>query len=263
MKPFRYIVAVLLPLLLTTTIAWSQVPAQTFLLVDYMQVDPNMVEDYVQLEEEVWMPFHQYNINNGKMLAWSLYNVRFDVYADYDYVTVNAYDNLAAMDTLDYWGTMALVHPEADMDSLFAATDAARTIVRSEVWVMVDQTSNQKGAPGPVLEVDFMRVPPTEQGEYERVEREVWKPMHAARQDRGLISYWGLYDLVFPGGTDYGHNYSTVNAFKSLADIPFSFPNQILNTAHPDTTWSDILPETLGLRDMARSEIWMQVLATE
>jgi L-rhamnose mutarotase len=241
---------------------FAQLPAQTFLLVDYMQVKPGMEGAYVQLEETLWRPFHQHNVANGDMLAWSLYDVRFDVYADYDYVTVNVYDNLAVMDTLDYWATMGTVHPDADLDSLFQATESTRSIVRSEVWVLVDQTDSFDSVPGPVVEVDFMRVPPTEEGEYERVEREVWKPMHSARQKAGLIGYWGLYDLVFPGGTDYAYNYCTVQSYESLADVPFSFPNQILNTAHPDTTWSDILPETLGLRDLARSEIWVRMLAT-
>ena len=99
-----------------------------YLVLDYMRVTPGKENEYVRLEREVFKPFHAQRVKNKRLVGWQLYEVRYtaDTHRDYDYVTVNVYDSLAATD--DQSGLVEMfqrMHPGNEGARLMAQTRAA------------------------------------------------------------------------------------------------------------------------------------------
>ena len=242
----------------------NPVPRRYFVL-DYMKVAPGKGNDYLRLEREVWKPFHAQRIKDKRLLGWELYEVRYtaDTHRDYDYVTVNVYDNLAATEDQTGMGEMfQRMHPGNDGARLLTETGAARQTVRSEVWVLLDQTTspNASAPPAKYLNVAFMRSKPN--ADYVAVERELWKPIHQERVRSGALNFWALYGLVMPGGTSYPYDYATVNGVSSLSALENAYPDELFRRVHPNISLTDVGNRTVAARDLTRSELWVLVDST-
>ncbi|MGH7651125.1 MAG: hypothetical protein ACREMS_04715 [Gemmatimonadaceae bacterium] len=248
----------------------AQQPAQNpvarrYVVLDYMKVAPGKDNDYVRLEREVWKPFHAQRIKDKRLVAWELYDVRYtaDTHRDYDYVTVNVYDNLAATD--DQTGNVEMfqrMHPGNDGARLLAETDAARQTVRSEIWELLDRTTplNATAPPARYLNVAFMQSKPNVDAI--GVERELWKPVHQELVRTGAMNFWGLYALVMPGGTSYPYDYATVNGLSSLSALENLYPEDLFRRVHPKIPLTEIGNRTAAARDLTRNELWVLVDAT-
>jgi L-rhamnose mutarotase len=242
----------------------SSVPTR-YVLLDYMKVPPGKEAEYVRLEREVWKPVHQERIKNKRMVAWELYAVRYtaDTQRQYDYVTVNVYESLAATD--DDTGLEAMfrrVHAGKDASRLLTQTGEARQVARAEVWRLLDQTApgTASAAPSKYLLVDYMRAKPGVN--YVAVEQQLWKPIHQERVRRGALDRWSLFELVLPGGTSYPYDYGTVNALSSLSALADPYPADLFQHVHPNTSLTDLGNRTGAARDLTRSELWVLVDAT-
>jgi hypothetical protein len=245
--------------------AQNPVPRR-YLVLDYMKVAPGKDNDYVRLEREVWKPFHAQRIKNNQLVAWQLYDVRYtaDVHRDYDYVTVNVYDNLAATD--NQAGMVELfqrLHPGNDGTRLLTETGTARQTVRSEIWVLLDQTTplNASAPPAKYLNVAFMQSKPN--ADYVAVERDLWKPIHQDLVRSGAMNRWGLYGLVMPGGTSYPYDYATVNGVSSLSALENMYTNELFQRVHPNIPIAELGNRTAAARDLTRNELWVLVDATQ
>lgn len=252
--------------------AGGQQPSQSqprvrFVELDYMKVTPGKESEYVRLEQEVWKPFHQARIAKNQMVSWQLYAVPYtaDTHREYDYVTANIYDNLPATEGSGFLDTFRGLHPGSAGTTLLSQTGAARQIVRSEIWQLLDETApantaNTSAPPSKYLMVDFMRSKPG--GNYVTVERELWKPIHQERVRSGAGAGWALYRLVMPGGTSYPYDYATVNAMSSLSGLTEPYPDELFKRVHPNVALTDIGTRTGASRDLTRAELWVLVDAT-
>ena len=245
----------------------SQSPRAEFVVLSYMKVAPGKTDEYVRLEQQVFKPFHQQRVNNKQMVAWALYEVPFtaDPHRDYDYVTVNVYDNMAAAEAPGMIAEFQRLHPGKAGTTLLTQTDAARQTVRSELWRLVDQTAprtaaDASGPPSKYIIVDYMQSKPGV--DYVAVERELWKPVHQDRVKNGALRSWSLYELVLPGGTSYPYDYATVNSMNSFADLNIMFPDDLFKRVLPNISIADLAKRTGDSRDLTRHELWVLVDAT-
>ncbi len=108
-------------------------------LVNFMKANPAKVEEYLKLERETWKPVHQERIRAGQMRSWALYNVQYPygTALEYDFVTVDTYLSLADAER-DITAVFAKVHPSASLSDIGSRTEAARSLVRGEVWSRID-----------------------------------------------------------------------------------------------------------------------------
>ena len=80
-------------------ISFSFSQSRAFVTFDYMKVEPANVDEYLNLEGEVWKPVHKEFLNRGMEVSWSLYMVRgAGTQNHYNYVTVSVYDGLESLD---------------------------------------------------------------------------------------------------------------------------------------------------------------------
>jgi hypothetical protein len=242
----------------------SSVPVR-YVVLDYMKVAPGKADEYLRLEREVWKPVHQERIKNKRMVAWELYAVPYTAYPQrqYDYVTVNVYESIAAID--DDTGLEAIfrrVHAGKDASRLLAQTGEARQVARAEVWQLLDQTAPRtaSAAPSKYLLVDYMRSKPGVN--YVAVEQELWKPIHQDRVRSGALDRWALFELRLPGGTSYPYDYATANSLSNLSALVDAYPEALFRRVHPNIPIADIGNRTGASRDLTRSELWVLIDAT-
>ena len=134
-------------------------------------------------------------------------------------------------------------------------TDAARDIVKTEVWTSMDWTGNfhESGA----AMVSFFQVPPGGWDTYTRLESSFWKPLHEKAIEAGAEDGWWMLGLMFPSGAHYGYNAATMNFVSSLSEaMNIPGPSAYLGDVHPNLEWSDMSHMTLKARKDARFELW-------
>lgn len=96
---------------------------------------------HLQVERDIWMPVHQARIAAEELNGWVLLTKRlpFGSGAPYQDATVDLYDDMEEyLRVYNPTPFMAKAHPGQDMETLFAATDAAATLISGEVRVWVD-----------------------------------------------------------------------------------------------------------------------------
>lgn len=256
-----FAVALGLALLGVTTLAQPALAQDDVIIarVVYMKAEPADAGDYVTLEREIWKPIHQERANDGRLLGWDLYAVRYPEGTghDYNYLTVEYYDTLADLDSLEYERYAERAHPDKDLNELVQQTYDARDLVRSEVWTRVDEvTPEESPAQAPFLEVSYMKVEPGGIEEYVSLEQDIWKPVHQVRLDAEMIAGWALWQMALPGGTSQPYNHATATIYRSMADMSESYPENVWEEVHPDPSTDEITQETLETRDLVQTELW-------
>ena len=121
-------------------------------------------------------------------------------------------------------------------------------------------TADKPAPPAKYLLVNFMRSKAG--GNYETVERDLWKPIHQDRVKSGAMLNWSLYGLVLPGGTSYPYDYATVDGVGSLTAITNMYSDDLFKRVHPNITVTDLGNRTAAGRDLVRQELWVLVDAT-
>ena len=108
-------------------------------IVNFIKANPAKYQEYLQLERETWKPVHQERIRAGQMRSWALYGVQypFGTSLEYDFVTIDTYASLADAER-DISPVFAKVHPSVPFSEIGSRTEAARSIVRGEVWSRID-----------------------------------------------------------------------------------------------------------------------------
>ncbi len=105
--------------------------------------------------------------------------------------------------------------------------------------------------------VQYMKVPIENDNEYVRLETEVWKLLHQARKDAGLLDGWYLFRVLSPAGTNTEYNYVTVNAYSSLEKLAGhyeSFGVDYTKLLNGDQITMAL--KTDKIRDLVKEEVW-------
>ena len=264
--------AILLAVLFTvivvpTSRAQDDTPTSYF-QVDFMKVAPGNEAEYLDVEHSIWKPIHEARQRAGNLVSWSLYMIRYPsgTNTEYNFVTVNAYSDFNHTENSFSDNVVQQAHPgasEADRTEMMNRTGASRDLVRSEMWMLHDVLA--PSSPAQYVTVTHMTVPPGGGEDYLTLEREIWKPIHAASVEAGYRSGWGVYSMMFPNGASEPYNYGTVNFFDEYSDIVADVPDEVWENAHPGYTeamWDDVFARTLEVRSVYDSQLWQLVETT-
>jgi len=108
-----------------------------YMEVDMMRPTEGKTDDYIKMETDVFKPIHAERIKSGYLRSWGLYQRAFpDERSGFEFVTVNFLDNLDKMG--GYEDAVKKVTPQTDINAMFKQTAATRTLIRSEIWKLVD-----------------------------------------------------------------------------------------------------------------------------
>lgn len=105
--------------------------------------------------------------------------------------------------------------------------------------------------------VQYLKAHPTSENDYVKLEIDVWKKLHQARKDAGLLDGWFLYRVVAPRGTDAAYNYVTVNVYSSKEKLAGHFEGYGVDYSKILTAEEiAVALKTDGMRDMVNEEVW-------
>lgn len=105
------------------------------------------------------------------------------------------------------------------------------------------------------LKVDYFKAPSDQIGNYLHVEQELWKPVHQARLDSGIILGWSFYS-IFVAEPDAAYNYIAVNVFDDFDKIDYFGLNEIVAEIYPEKDLTQFYEQTRATREVVRTEIW-------
>ena len=138
---------------------------------------------------------------------------------------------------------------------LMISSVAAVSFVAGSLTVAAHTQSQQAPL---VVDVSFMKVEPGKIGEYLRLERELWKPVHQERIRIRQMRSWSLYRVEYPYGAETPYDFVTLNIFNSSEDserdvVPF------FEKVHRNIKIDDVFSRTLAARRLARGELWRRI----
>lgn len=258
--------ALLLFIVASSSPTYAQQNQMVYVVVDFKRVEPGKAADYVAMEHDIWRPIHEQRIKGGRMLDWALYIPEYPGASgsDHDFITVNVYGSLKdVQDPLDDFQQLAeKAHPGKNLDELFSRGENVARTIGSELWVLADQTSpDQAGSTRPrFLSIAYMRSKPAEES-YAQIEQSIWRPVNQELVRSGRIRSWGVYALLYPGGSEYPYDYAAVAAVDDLSTLHGSplFTPELFQKVHPNKDFQDMMRRTLAARDLVHLRLWRMV----
>jgi len=249
MKPTPRIMLFLLIAVLPITLM-AQNPT---IILAYMKVTPGHITEYLEVEQ-AWKKVHQKAVELGVHNGWQLWrNVHAGMNDPYQYITIQWYDNYEHTFGLDApEGWMADVFSDAEWDALMKKTISSRVYAHQEVASQVTTVDN----PGQLkyIIVSRMKVKPGMAGEYEKMEKEIFKPYFEEMIRRGHRSHWGIWNTwPFKEGET---RYTAVNGFLDAKQL--AAPGVILTPEEVglSITMDEVREVVNKTRDMVSTEVW-------
>ena len=108
--------------------------------------------------------------------------------------------------------------------------------------------------------IQYLKVHPSMENEYLELELEVWKKMHEARIEAGVLDGWFLFRVISPAGTKMEYNFVTVLQYNSVEKLSGHFESygvdytQLLSPE--EIAFALRTPE---IRDLVYEEVWVTV----
>jgi hypothetical protein len=119
----------------------------------YIQVSYMKAKDlgkYYEMEKKAYLPMHQVAVDDGMLNGWSIWSRWFHQDTSYDAVAVNSYVSSKQITGVDYTAAMEKLKTVKnfnelyDIISLADKTSDIRTIVKSELWELIEITTPKK-----------------------------------------------------------------------------------------------------------------------
>ncbi len=243
----------------------AQDDASMFMQVDYLKVRTGEENEFEVYQSRYWKPIQAQRIMSGEILSWKLYRVQFPSgeNSEYNYVIMTTFSDFGTVDIEHdlLSDIVERVHPDMTYSDLVSKGRDLRTLVKSEVFRTEDHLNFQFGANDPpqFLSMDYMKVKPSHEAQYVKLEKEIWKEIHRHRIAEKEMDSWVLYFLQFPGGTTYPYNYATANYFKDWESVVNGWPEEYWEIVHPGADHDALVNMTLETRELVSSQIWRLV----
>lgn len=198
--------------------------SELYLLFEFMKVEPAQEGAYLETEE-FWAGIHKQRALAGETIGWDLWALQpSGTDQGYQYLTVNLFDSMEAM-MKGTTGAALLEHAkkaypdmtEQAVTAKFNATSDTRDLAVRLYLKEVDLTT---GGPemkeGTVAQIAMMK---ESDPSYEKMESEIFKPLHQQMVDGGAKSSWGMLRVLLPGGSDRYASHIIVNMYGDISQL--------------------------------------------
>jgi hypothetical protein len=225
----------------------------TVYVVNYMKAKEGAAKN----EHEVWLPLQREVVKAGNLAMWSVWEVLWaGKNSEYDYLTVDAYKNWAAVEKSPYTPELfAKAHPGKNPEELLKQTGEARDLVRSDVLAVMAQTiAPPNAAPAKYVLVEFWHVAPEKIPEYEKLLLETYYPWRQEGVTQGRFSFWQFY-YVLGAGSESPYNYITARGYDKWENIGSVGGPELLAKVHPNLKPEDLNRRTEPLRTLVKTHL--------
>jgi hypothetical protein len=219
----------------------------------YMKITGDY-NDYLEVEQ-AWKTYHQKAIEAGIHNGWQLWMNRHSGMDDpYQFITLQWYDNYQhalGEDIPEGW--LEGTYTDEEWAALYEKTLDVRRYAFEEVANLVTMAENAK--PAKYLVVGRVDAKPGMEEDYEKMEKEIFKPYHEELIRRGNLAHWGIWNIwPYKEGQP---RYVIVNGYNNAKDLnspkPWIEPSEL----GIDYTVDEIV-ELVGKtrEDMTSIEVW-------
>ena len=119
-----------------------------YIVVNFIRTDD--VDKYIDMEKTAYMPIHQEAKKLGQNNTWGIWTRWPNNDNSFQAVAVDGYSKFSDINNVNYHDLMARVMAEKKPDEVYDIlgqinkTDQIRTIIKSEIWDMLDSTTPKK-----------------------------------------------------------------------------------------------------------------------
>ena len=229
-------------------------------LVDYMYVPEGMDGEYVSMEKEIAKPIHEEMVKQGVQDAWYLFRIPFPggTNAKYHYATVRIFSSAKQLGNANQFGSaMSKVHGENNLDKVGEQIMRTRDLVKTHRIMSWERFAAKDLEKNPeIIQVVYFKVPFGKEGDYQKLEREIYHPMHKKEIELGARAGWEGWWLQNPSGSMQPYNYVAVDMYKDWGQYYRPPTADLLKMVHPDKKWSDLEKMHIETVDMVNIEEW-------
>jgi hypothetical protein len=129
-------------------------------------------------------------------------------------------------------------------------------LVRKHIFYRTHAIEPNPPVPSKYIRLDYMKIKPGKSADYVKAETEDWMPFHQSLVNDGQSTGWGLWQFVFPGGSDSPYDYVTSNRYATYAQVMATDYEKTFRKASPSKNVNDIFARTTQTRDLVKSELW-------
>lgn len=230
-----------------TTITFGQDEKPLYLLFEFMHVDEGQMANY-EKTEEFWEKVHVQRVKNGDCIGWDLWRLEpSGQNQGAQFMTVSLYNDPVKMmeggDFLKAWNAAYPNLTESANNEKMAMTAKSRDLTHRVFLRQIDLTNDDFDMPiGTLAVINFMKAKPGQTAAYEKMESEVFKPMHQKDVESGGRASWGMlrnmlgyateayathivfdmytgYDQFFNGGNNTPLTEAQQKAMQDIANI--------------------------------------------
>ncbi len=206
-----------------------------YLVFEFMKVDNEQETAYGETEE-FWAKIHEQRVANGDIIGWDLWRLQpGGEDQHFQYLTVNLYSDPVKMmsGAGDFGAAVKAAYPamsEEEIEKHMSKTSKSRDLAVRIYLEEIDATTGDFNMElGTVAAINMMKVEAGNAATYEKMESEIFKPMHQRDVDNGLRGSWGLLRFMSPYGSDTYATHITVDMYKDYDQMfnpPESSENQ-------------------------------------
>lgn len=247
-------------LFLVLSFVCSTLNAQ-FALVDFMYVPEGGNETYVKMEQSYAKPVHQRLIDEGKLSYWGLFRVAYPAGtgADYQYVTVRFYEGADQLaHSTEFTDAFEKVHENEIFEALMSTVINTRDLVETHRlyrWEIF-QDPNLEAHPE-ILQVVYFKNHMSKWDDYQKMEKEIFHPMHKKEIEMGIRAGWQGYQLTSPMGSSMPYSHVAVDSYKDWEQyMKPKREDAIRRLVHPKMSSEDISEVFHNTTDIVRIEEW-------
>lgn len=243
--------------LVLSQLSLAQDSSPLFAHVVLQKVPPGKEQEFEKFMTDVMKPVHQLRRQKGKITNWYLFKVHFTGTNDaYNYVAVHYYNAWQNTENNDQWlALMKEANSKADVGAQISKLRELRTIVNEQLYFRAATIDPKTPTQFKYVMIDFMKVRPGMDEAYRKVEDE-WKPFHQHLADNGKAAGWGLWSVIFPGGSSRTHDYVTSTRYinyNQLGELDFA---GTWKTVYPSADPQAVFDRAEKARDLVKSELW-------
>ena len=239
-------------------ISIAQAPTEMFARVFMLKVPAGKQAEFETFMKDKMKPVQELRREKGKIILWILFKVHLAGETDeYNYADVSYYPSWANTEAnLSLPALVREAHEGADAAQFIAKLHEVCSITKKHMLYRTEAVEPNPPVPSKYVRLDYMKIKPGKTAEYLRVERDDWMPFHQSLVNEGKSSGWGLWQLVFPGGTDASYDYVTSNRYSTYDQILGTDYAGTFKKVSPGKNVNDIFMRATNSRDLVRSEVW-------
>jgi hypothetical protein len=153
---------------------------------------------------------------------------------------------------------------EALEDGKFVETENGYTATRRQRdrGAEASNVAANMGEPKLFARIEYMSVPEGGDDAYLEVEK-VWKKIHQARKDAGLISQWMVFKVERENAAEDDYQYAVVHLTDSLENFGSGNFREFLAAANLSEEEAAMVRKTADTREMLKNDLWGMVDAVD